>query len=152
LRIVIADDFGPLRKALADLIEVTEGMELAGEATNLSETVALIKREQPDLVVLNDNMPPHDSLEIIPALLAKWPEMRILMISMKLDADRAGKAIAAGVKAYVLKQELYQDFVPAALAVGRGESYVSAQVEALLSRAKRRGSGTSGRSQPPDST
>jgi DNA-binding NarL/FixJ family response regulator len=141
IRLIIADDFGPLRRALADLIELTDGMELVGEATNVTETLALIERERPDLVILNDNMPPYDSLEIIPHLLAKWPKTEILMISMQADPDRANKAIAAGVRAYLLKQELYQEFVPAVLAVKRGENYTSAEVEELLNRGKRGNSG-----------
>jgi DNA-binding NarL/FixJ family response regulator len=152
MRLIIADDFGPLRRALADLIDYTEGLELAGEATNVEETLLLMERVQPDVVILNDNMPPYDSLEIVPRLLEKRPESCILMISMEADSERARKALAAGVKAYLLKQQLYQDFVPAVWAVGRGESYISAEVEALLAQEKRQDSGTSSRTSPAESS
>lgn len=133
MRLIIADDFGPFRKALADLIRAKTDLDLVGEATNIEETLALIQQEQPDVVILNDNMPPYDSLEIIPQILEKWPETRIIMISMYPDSERAKKAIKAGVKAYILKPQFYEDFTTAVRAIHRGEFFVSEEVGRLIS-------------------
>ena len=92
-RILIADDYEPTRVLLRTLIEL-EGMQLVGEAEDGSEAVALALRHEPDVVLLDVNMPRLDGLGAAEIIRASRPWIRLLLHSSEPLEKATGRAAA----------------------------------------------------------
>jgi CheY-like chemotaxis protein len=92
-RILIADDYEPTRVLVRTLIEL-EGMQLVGEAEDGSEAVALALEHEPDVVLLDVNMPRLDGLDAAEVIRASRPRMRVLLHSSEPLETALGRAAA----------------------------------------------------------
>ena len=92
-RILIADDYEPTRVLLRTLIE-HEGMQVVGEAEDGSEAVALALRHEPDVVLLDVNMPRLDGLDAAELIRASRPRIRLLLHSSEPLETALGRAAA----------------------------------------------------------
>jgi DNA-binding NarL/FixJ family response regulator len=103
MRILIADDQKRARQSLRALLSTSlPGMEIL-EAANGAEAVRLAEEARPRLVVMDILMPGVDGLTATREIKSRWPEIRILVLS--LDADRRAEALAAGADLFVGKGE-----------------------------------------------
>jgi DNA-binding NarL/FixJ family response regulator len=132
IRVVIADDFSAMLKVMGQLVERAGDMTLVGDATRAEEAIALIKSAQPDLVVMNDYIPPLNSIQVIEKMRAAGLAQPILVVSMHNESELVHGALQAGAIGFILKTELFDEFIPAIRAVHRGETYLSPQIAATL--------------------
>ena len=133
IRVLLADDHVVLRSGLRLLIERNEGIEVVGEAGDGNEALAKAKALQPDLVLLDINMPGLDGLAALPKLRQDSPKTRVLMLTMHDDVSYLQEALRAGASGYVLKRAVDNELLMAIQAVMRGETYVhSAMTQKLL--------------------
>ena len=103
MRILIADDQKRARQSLRALLATSlQGTEIL-EAVNGAEAVRLAEEARPRLVVMDILMPGVDGLAATREIKSRWPEIRILVLS--LDADRRAEALAAGADLFVSKGE-----------------------------------------------
>jgi len=135
IRIVLADDHAVLRTGLRLLIDNQPNMHVVGEAGNGSEAITQAHELQPDIVLLDLNMPGMDGLAAIPLLRAESPESRILILTMHDDVGYLQEALRAGASGYILKKAVDSELLMAIQTVMRGETYVhSAMSEKLLQK------------------
>lgn len=133
IRVLLADDHAVLRSGLRLLIERQPGVEVVGEAGDGNEALAKAKALQPDLVLLDINMPGLDGLAALPKLRLESPNTRVLMLTMHDDVSYLQEALRAGASGYVLKRAVDNELLMAIQAVMRGETYVhSAMTQKLL--------------------
>lgn len=124
VRIVLADDHAILRAGLKLLLNSQPGWQVVGEASSGAETLAVIRQAQPDVLLLDLNMPDGDGLSILADLRAAAPQTRILVLTMHEDASYLQQAVQSGAAGYVLKKAVDIELLMAIQAVLRGELYV----------------------------
>ena len=101
--ILVADDHGLVRDALAAFLNGIEDVEVVGLARNGEEAVALALERRPRVVVMDVSMPKMDGVEATRRIMHSLPETRIVVLTGLADQERAEDAMRAGAVAYVLK-------------------------------------------------
>jgi two-component system response regulator NreC len=133
IRILLADDHAILRSGLRLLLDSQADFEVVGEAENGVEAIDKATALQPDIVLMDLNMPQMDGLAAIKTLKEHVPQTRILVLTMHEDASSLQQAIQSGASGYVLKKAVDTELLLAIRAVLRGEMYIhSAMTQKLF--------------------
>lgn len=103
IRIVLADDHELVRSGIKGLLMKIEGVEVIAEARDGEELVALIAGDKPDLVMTDITMPGMDGITAIAEIHSKYPEVKVLVLSMHDKVDFVKRAIAGGACGYLMK-------------------------------------------------
>ena len=133
LRVLIADDHTVVRQGIRGVLEEVEGLEVVAEAGDGEEALALVKELEPDVVVLDVNMPGKTGLEVAKALRDDGASVRILILSMHDDPEYVLQAVRVGADGYVLKDVSPAELRAAVRAVHEGREYFTARVTQQLS-------------------
>jgi DNA-binding NarL/FixJ family response regulator len=129
IRIIIADDHKMVREALKALLaEVTDNIEIAGEATGGHEAIALLEKEEVDLVLMDVDMPGMNGIQATGLIKERFPEVKVLMLTMMDNEQYLADALQAGATGYVLKSAGHKELLRAIDTVAGGEEYFSADV------------------------
>jgi DNA-binding NarL/FixJ family response regulator len=128
LRILIAEDHPLFRKGVMSLLSSVPDFEVVGEATTGEEAVVHAEQLQPDVVVMDLQMPEVTGIEATRRILQKSPSIRVLVVTLFEDDDSVFMALRAGARGYVLKDADEEEMVHAIRAVGRGEAIFSPNV------------------------
>lgn len=132
-RVVIADDHPFYRSGLARLLR-RAGIEVVGEAPNGEAAIRTAVNTQPDLVIMDINMPGLSGLEATRRLLERSPGSRVLALSVSAQEADVSSAILAGASGYVLKDEPGEQIIAAVEATASGQSKISPRIAAVLLR------------------
>lgn len=130
--VLIADDHPVFRKGLQALLASLAEVELVGEATNGLEAIQLAEQLQPDILLMDLQMPEGGGLTAIRQIVQTSPHIRILVITMFQDDDSVFAALRAGARGYVLKDMDDMEISRAILAVGNGEAIFSPAIAERL--------------------
>lgn len=103
LRILIVDDLARARQSMKALLSTHPSVEALKEATNGREAIALVESWTPDAVLMDVRMAEMDGLQATRAIKARWPGMKIIVLSMYGDYE--AQALEAGADAFVNKGE-----------------------------------------------
>jgi len=125
LTILIADDHPVFRKGLRALLSTISNVELVGEAASGEEAITLAEKLQPDVILLDLQMPGGGGLNAIRSIVQTSPHIRILVVTMFEDDDSIFEAMRAGARGYVLKDTQDEELERAIWAVGSGEAIFS---------------------------
>ena len=131
-RILVADDHAILRAGLRLLIENEPNLKVVGEAADGEEALTKAIDLQPDLILLDINMPGLDGLSALPHLKELAPDTRILILTMHDDVRYLQQALEYGASGYVLKKVVDNELLMAIQAVVRGETYVHSAMTGKL--------------------
>ncbi len=107
-------------------------MEVAGEAGTGRRALNLTTELEPDVVLLDVNLPDLDGIEVTRRIKAERPETRVLILTVHEDVELLREAIAAGASGYVVKRAAEDELVNAIRAVVRGETYVHSSMTGAL--------------------
>jgi DNA-binding NarL/FixJ family response regulator len=129
---VLADDHALVRQGFRRILEDEMDIEVIGEAGGGAEAVDLDQRLDPDVVVLDMNMPEINGLHAAIEILRRRPDRPILMLSMYDDVQYVRNALNAGIKGYILKNALETDLIRAVRAVAAGKRFLSPELAAAL--------------------
>ena len=125
LTVLIADDHPVFRNGLRALLDAMPNTELVGEAASGEEAILLAEKLQPDVVLLDLQMPGGGGLAAIRPIVETSPHIRILVVTMFEDDDSVFAAMRAGALGYVLKDTQGEEMERAILAVGNREAIFS---------------------------
>ena len=128
LRVLIADDHPLFRSGLRALLGAVPDMAVAGEATTGEEAVALATKLQPDVIVMDLQMPGISGIEATRRILDQSPHLGVLVVTMFEDDYSVFAAMRTGAKGYVLKDTDEEDMLHAIRAAGKGETIFSPAV------------------------
>jgi len=128
LRIMIADDHPLFRKGLRTMLGAVPGFALVGEATTGTEAIERALTLQPDVILMDLQMPGGGGIAATREIVAASPTVRILVVSLFEDDDSVFMALRAGARGYVLKDTDEDDLVRAIRAVATGEAIFSPAV------------------------
>jgi DNA-binding NarL/FixJ family response regulator len=122
IRVLIADDHSHFRDGLRALLISASDLEVVGEAGDGDKAVSLAARLQPDVILMDLNMPSMDGIEATRRILHTSPHISILVVSMFEDDDSVFAALQAGARGYLLKGALKAEILRAIRAVTSGEA------------------------------
>lgn len=140
-KVMIVDDHAMLRHGMAMLINMEPDMEIFAEADDGGEALAILKKNgQVDIVLLDITLKTVSGLEIIKSMHAYFPELPVLFVSMHDEVIYAERALRAGARGYVMKQEPGEVLINAIREVLKGNVFLSKNMyEKLLNRVATRG-------------
>jgi DNA-binding NarL/FixJ family response regulator len=120
LQLLVADDSQPFRTGLAALIASVEGMVVTGNATDGDEAIALAVELQPDVVLMDLNMPGRNGIEATRAIVSAAPHIAVLILTMHEDSESVFAAIQAGARGYLVKGARQAELLRAVRSVAEG--------------------------------
>lgn len=135
LRLVVVDDHALFRRGLVGLLEDMNGISVVGQAENGEQALQVIAATQPDLVLMDLNMPVMDGISALRAIRAQDLPVRVLMLTISQDDADLMDAIRTGADGYLLKNTEPDDLQKAILRVAGGLGALSPEVTAPVLRA-----------------
>ncbi len=138
-RIMIVDDHPILRKGLAMVINEEPDLTVSAEAQDAATALDMMETHRPDLVIVDLSLPGIDGIELIKTLKVRYRDLPALVVSMHDESIFAERALRAGARGYIMKQEAVEKVLVAIRKVLNGEIFVSDKIttkmlETLVSR------------------
>lgn len=126
--IMIVDDHPLVCKGLEELIKSTSGLEVFAVVGNAMETMELLQKNLPDLLLLDLSLPEISGLDLLKNVRSCFPELRILVLSMHEENVYAERVLRAGAQGYIMKQEPGEKVIEAIRCVLSGNVYASPSI------------------------
>lgn len=127
IRVIIVDDQPIIRSGLAAFLMAYPELQLVGEANDGEEAIELCELIQPDVVLMDVKMPRMDGISAARQIHARWPSIRILILTSFKDDDTVDRAMSAGATGFILKDVGADDLALAIFKVFTGERTVAAE-------------------------
>jgi len=137
IRILLADDHRMFLDGISALLKDVNEFELIGRAEHGGEVMAALRTDEPDVLVMDINMPGLDGLETLTMMREKHPGVKVLVLSMHSELRFIQQAIEDGATGYILKNADKDELCEAIRTVAKGEKYFSRQVSNVLIDAMR---------------
>lgn len=128
IRVLLADDHAILRQGIRSLLEREPGVEVVGEAGDGQEAVEKAAELQPDVVLMDINMPRMNGIEATRRIRETHDHIKILVLSMHEDDEYVAPLMQAGASGYVLKRSAASELLTALKAVNQGHTILPAQL------------------------
>ncbi len=128
IRVLTVDDHPVLRDGIAAVIQMQPDIEVIGEAENGRQAIELFRQLQPDVTLMDLQMPVADGLEAIRAIREEFPSARLIVLTTYKGDVQAVKALKAGAAGYLLKSSLRKDLLDAIRAVHAGRRHIPPEV------------------------
>lgn len=132
MRVLLADDHGIVRRGLRSLLESEPGLSVVADAADGLEALRLCEQHRPDVLILDIAMPKLNGIEVAARAQKLDPAPRVVILSMHADESYILRALAAGARAYLLKDATDEDLLPAVRAVTAGRRFFSPAVTGVL--------------------
>jgi len=131
-RVLIVDDHPIVRQGLAQLINQADDLQVCGQAEDSYQAMQAIKTLTPDMVIVDISLKDTSGMELIKDIKVQYADMPILTLSMHDEGVYAERALRAGARGYIMKQEATERVITAIRRVLAGEMYVSDTVAAKM--------------------
>lgn len=143
IKILIADDHTLIRQGLKSIISFEEDLVVVGEAENGEKAIEMIKLLQPDILLLDVNMPLINGIKVLQRIKEEKIPVKIIMLTIENQRQTIHEAINNGVDGYVLKDSAGEEIIDAIKIVHGGEKYIDKSlVTTLFSAIKSKTKGT----------
>ncbi len=127
-RVIIADDHTLMRQSLSKLVADTDGFEVVGEAARGDEVLALVAGTEPDVLLVDIEMPGADGLSIAQMLNDEGADVRVLFVTMHDEDAALRQAVRANAAGFVSKAATTDELLNALKVVAAGGSYLSPSI------------------------
>jgi NarL family two-component system response regulator LiaR len=134
IRVLIVDDHSVVRMGLRMFFDLQPDIEVVGEAADGSEGVAMARRLEPDVVLMDLLMPNMDGITAIGRIKAERPETEIVTMTSFIEEEKVTSALEAGASGYVLKDAEAEEVAQAVRAAYAGEVHLDPAVARLLAQ------------------
>jgi DNA-binding NarL/FixJ family response regulator len=128
IRVMLADDHALVRAGIHSLLQAMREVQVVGEASSGEEAIELADRERPDVVLMDIAMKGITGLEAAAQMRERYPEVRVVILSMHSGEEYVLQALRAGAVGYLLKDAATGELELALRSVMRGESWLSPSV------------------------
>ena len=132
MRVIIADDHAILRQGLRSLLADEDRVKIVAEASNGREAVELADSLRPEIIIMDISMPILTGLEATRQIRARFPDIKVIMLSMHAQDSFVIQALQFGAHAYILKKAVFDELKLALDAVQNGEYYLSPAISRVL--------------------
>ncbi|NSL51769.1 response regulator transcription factor [Calidifontibacillus erzurumensis] len=138
IKIVIIDDHQLFREGVKRILEFEKGFEVVAEGSNGNEAIALVEQYKPDVVVMDINMPQMNGVEATAKLVERFPDVKVLILSIHDDESYVTHVMKTGARGYLLKEMDADSLIEAVKVVAEGGSYLHHKVTHNLVKEFRR--------------
>ena len=142
IRVALIDDHTIVRAGLRMVLEADPDFEIAGEAETAAAALELVRRERPDVALIDINLPDESGLRVAAELRTTESSVRVLILSVHDDPEIVRESVRLGAHGYVRKDTTPADLRAAIRAVHNGDAYFSPSVARTLAEALREQAGT----------
>ena len=132
IQVLLVDDHSMVREGIKQLLELDGDIKIIGEAGNGEQCLKMIDTLNPDVVLLDINMPQMNGLEVLEKLKEKKSKQKVLILTIHNEVEYLMRAVDIGVSGYVLKDSDSTVLKEAIYAVTDGENYIDATMTPLL--------------------
>lgn len=132
IRVVLVDDTRMFRDGLRLVIDMEEDLTVAGVAGDGAEGVEVVRREQPDVVLMDIRMPKMDGVEATRRIKAEWPQIHVIVLTTYSDDEFIFEALKAGAVGYMVKDLPATELVQAIRTVHQGGALIPPAIAAKL--------------------
>jgi DNA-binding NarL/FixJ family response regulator len=126
-RLLVVDDHPVFRHGICQFLEQFNEVTVCAEAANAQHALEAMRLHKPEVVLMDVSMPGTNGIELIKHMLAEQPSLLIIIISMHDESLYALRALRAGAKGYVMKQQAMENIMEALRKVIGGGIYISPQ-------------------------
>ena len=131
IRLIVVDDYDPLREKIKSFISAQPDIEVVGEAKDGETAVELAKELVPDVVLMDITLPKMSGIEAAGDILREKPDTQIIILSMHSNKHFAERAFKTGASGYVLKSSIFDNLIPAINAVTANEFFLSSGIKGV---------------------
>jgi len=128
ISVIIVDDHAVVRQGLSTFLELQGDIEVVAEASNGIEAIETVKEHQPDIVLMDLEMPEMDGIETTRQIRAQHPDLKIIILTSFATKDKILPAIKAGASSYELKDISPSELVEAIRVTYQGETHLHPKV------------------------
>lgn len=132
IRVAIVDDHSLIRMSLSRMLADVPGLQVVGVAASGEEALQLVREKQPQVLLMDLEMPGMGGHEASMRLMKQWPALRIVMLSVTEGGPMPGRLLQAGVAGYLTKGAELDDVVTAIRRAACGQRYVSPELAQVL--------------------
>ncbi|SFG37795.1 response regulator transcription factor [Sporolactobacillus nakayamae] len=136
MRLVIAEDQGMLRGALAQLLEMEDDIEVIGQTGNGRDAVELIKKQTPDLLIADIEMPGMTGLEVAEEIKRSCSSCKVVIVTTFARPGYLERAMKAGASGYILKDEPINNLIAHLRLINNGGRFISPELATAFYFAK----------------
>ncbi|MGA2233802.1 MAG: response regulator transcription factor [Tepidisphaeraceae bacterium] len=134
IRVLIVDDHPMIREGLASMLATQPDIEFCGEAETAAQALEMIPLKRPGIVIADITLPGKSGIELIKDIVAMYPEVSTLAVSMHDESVYAERVLRAGARGYIMKKEGGKRIIEAIRKVAAGDVAVSEKMSAQILR------------------
>ncbi len=132
IKLIIADDHHIFRKGILSIVSEDADIEIIGEAANGDDALKLIEDKNPDIAILDIDMPGLSGLDVARKVKSQKLLTKIVILTIHKDKEYFDEALELDIKAYVLKESIANDLIDCIRRVAAGEYYISSSISGYL--------------------
>ncbi|WP_223622302.1 response regulator transcription factor [Microbacterium sp. EST19A] len=132
IRVLIVDDDPLVRSALSHFVSRDPDIKVIGQAEDGVEGIAMVESEQPDVVMMDVQMPEMNGIEATGVIVERWPHVRVLAVTTLDGRDTVLPMLSAGASGYLLKDSSAEEIVIGVREVHSGQSSLSPRIASML--------------------
>lgn len=134
IKVILADDHKIMRDGLRSLLEKEPDIEVVAEAEDGRTAVQQVQELSPDLVIMDVSMHDLNGIEATRQIIAKYPDVKVLALSMHSDKTYVAGILSAGASGYLLKDSAFDELAEAIRVVISGQFYLSSRVAGIVTK------------------
>jgi DNA-binding NarL/FixJ family response regulator len=132
IRILIVDDHPLVREGICSLVEKQEDMLIVAEASDGKEALQTFQQHIPDITLMDLRLPGMDGIDVMTAILAEFPDAKIIFLTTFSGDAQILRALKAGARAYLLKDQLRKELLEAIRTVQAGRKRIPPEIAAQI--------------------
>lgn len=134
IRVLLADDHAVVRAGIKSVLVGARDIEVVGEVSSGKEAVAAAEQLKPDVVIMDLSMPDLDGTAATKEIASRFPDSRVLVLTMHPEEEYLGPVIEAGASGYLVKSDADRELVTAVRAIAHGDAYVRPSAARVLAK------------------
>lgn len=132
IRVLLVDDHELVRTGIRRILDDTRGIRVIAEASTGEEAVHQVREHQPDVVLMDVNMPGIGGLEATRKIMQSYPDLRVIVVTIHVDEPYPTRLLEAGASGYLTKGCAVDEIVNAIKMVHQGDRYIGADIARQL--------------------
>ena len=132
IRVALVDDHSLVRAGMKALVLEQAGYEVVAEGADGLDVEGIVERTSPDILILDISMKRRSGLDVLDSVMARFPALRVLILSMHMGAEYVLGALRQGASGYLIKDAAVQELGLAMGALMRGERYLSPGIAQMV--------------------